>query len=88
LDADALPAVAAAPPSERDLLGCVQWLCGMPAGHQPLIATVLAAQRADGSWPIWPWVTGAGDPKPFWGSPAITTALAVESLARQTRLNE
>jgi hypothetical protein len=46
-----------------------------------LIGAVLAAQSADGAWPVRPWVTAAGKPKPFWGSPAITTALAIEALA-------
>jgi hypothetical protein len=54
----------------------------MPRLDDELIATVLAAQRSDGSWPIWPWVTGAIVPRTYWGSPAVTTALAVEALSR------
>ncbi len=78
---DALPHIATAVPAEADLMGCVQWLCGMRTPNIKLIDAVLAAQHADGSWPIRPWVTGAGQPRPFWGSSAITTALAVEALA-------
>jgi Prenyltransferase and squalene oxidase repeat len=77
-----LPSSAMASPKTSDLIGCVQWLCAMPKSDAALIAGVLCAQRADGSWPLWPWVTGAGNPKPFWGCPAITTALAVEALCR------
>jgi hypothetical protein len=75
------PPQLAARPHEADLLGCIQWQCGMQKSDAGLIGAVLAAQSADGSWPIRAWVTGAGKPKPFWGSPAITTALAVEALA-------
>jgi hypothetical protein len=80
LDPSALPPAAVARPEPRDLLGAAQWLCGMSEHAPELIAGLLAAQRADGSWPLWPWVTGAGNPRPFWGSAAITTALAVEAL--------
>ena len=78
---DALPSFATAAPAETDLMGCVQWLCGMQKAHMKRVDAVLAAQQVDGSWPIRPWVTGAGQPRPFWGSSAITTALAVEALA-------
>lgn len=47
--------------------------------HAGLIEAVLAAQREDGSWQLWPWV---GEGKPFWASAAITTALALEALCR------
>jgi hypothetical protein len=46
-----------------------------------LIDAVLAAQRPDGRWPIRPWCTGAGHPVPYWGSSAVSTALALEALA-------
>jgi hypothetical protein len=78
LEQNALPPQATACPQANDLIGSVQWLCAMPEPAPALIA----AQRADGSWPLWPWVTGAGNPKPFWGSAAITTALALEALCR------
>ncbi len=82
LEQNALPPLAIACPQTNDLLGCAQWLCAMPEPNAALTTGVLAAQRADGSWPLWPWVTGAGNPKPFWGSAAITTALAIEGLCR------
>ena len=81
LGSDTLPPIATALPAETALIGCVQWLCGTRKANSKLIAAVLAAQQADGSWPIRPWVTGAGRPRPFWGSSALTTALAVEALA-------
>jgi hypothetical protein len=84
LDLDALPSLAIARPREAGLLGCVQWLCAMPVPDVALIDAVLAAQGTDGSWPVWPWVTAAENPKPLWGSAAITTALAVEALARHS----
>jgi len=78
----AFPLAATMRPQANDLLGCLRWLCGMPNIDADLCGTVLRAQSPDGSWPIVPWVTGAGTPRPFWGSPAITTALALEGLSR------
>jgi hypothetical protein len=77
---DQLPEVATARPPAGDLIASVQWLCASPAADAELIDAVLAAQRPDGRWPITPWVTGVGTPQPFWGGPAITTALALEAL--------
>jgi hypothetical protein len=85
LDVNALPALVTARPKANDVLGCAQWLCAMPEGDESLIAALLAAQRPDGAWPIWPWVMAAETPKPYWGSPAITTALALEALGRHAR---
>jgi hypothetical protein len=82
LSLDGLPAAATARPPVADLLGCVRWLCGMPAVDEETLAVILQAQRPDGSWPIAPWVTAVGQPNPFWGSPAVTTALALEALTR------
>jgi len=79
---DQLPAVATTRPRPDDLIASVQWLCASPTADAELIDAVLGAQRPDGRWPIGPWVTGVGNPQPFWGSPAITTALALEALAR------
>ena len=81
-----LPPVAAARPQADDLVGYAQWLCALPDSEGGLTAPVLAAQRPDGSWPTSDWVTGESTPKPFWGSSAVTTALAVEALARHARL--
>lgn len=80
LDPAILSAAVIARPHARDLLGCAQWLCGLRHPDQERIAALLAAQRADGAWPIWPWVTGEGSPKQYWGSPAVTTALVLEAL--------
>lgn len=82
LEQEALPAAAIARPPPKDLIGCIQWLCAAPKCDAPLVDSVLAAQRDDGSWPLWPWVTG--EAMPFWGSAAITTALALEALCRYT----
>ena len=75
-----LPPIAAAPPPTADLMGCVEWLCAMPEHDPEMLTAVLAAQRPDGSWPIANWVTAVGRPTPYWGSPALTTAFAIEAL--------
>ena len=79
---DRLPTVATARPPADDLIGSAQWLCASPTADAGLVDAVLGAQQPDGRWRIGPWVTGAGTPQPFWGSPAITTALALEALTR------
>jgi hypothetical protein len=73
-------------PQANNLIGTIQWLCAMPKSDPELISRVLAAQRADGAWPLWPWVTGGGNLTPYWGSAAVTTALAIEALSRQAGL--
>lgn len=80
LDPGALPPAASAPPDARDVLACVEWLCGLRRSDPKLVARVLAAQEPDGTWPAWPWVTAVGSPKPLWGSAAVSTALALEAL--------
>lgn len=75
---EAWPANVAAPP--KDGLGLIQWFAATGREGERIIPRLLGAQRPDGSWRIAPWVTGAGVPTPFWGSPAITTALAIEAL--------
>jgi hypothetical protein len=88
LDPTLLPPFVTARPLPKYLLACVQWLCGMAERDDERIAVVLAAQSENGAWPIWPWVTGDGrDPKQYWGSAAITTALAIEALDRHSRLH-
>jgi hypothetical protein len=82
MDIGALPAAATARPEPADLIGAVQWLCATGVRDEALIAAVLAARSPDGSWPIRPWVTGVARPKPYWGSAAVTTALAIEGLRR------
>jgi hypothetical protein len=77
-----LPRIATLEPEPADLLGCAQFLCASPQPHPALAEAVLRAQRPDGSWPVFPWVTAQESPRPFWGSPAVTTALAIEALAR------
>jgi hypothetical protein len=83
-DLAALPPAATARPPPDNLIGAVQWLSGMPNDDDALKAAVLDAQRADGSWPAWAWVTGEARPKPYWASAAITTALAIEALKCHT----
>jgi hypothetical protein len=83
LEWQALPAAATARPHPKDLLGAAQWLCGTPEPDAELVAALLAAQHPGGYWPLWPWVMAQEIPQPFWGSAAITTALAVEALDRQ-----
>lgn len=84
LDPAALPRAAIARPQPNDLLGCIQWLCAVPKPDAALLERVLVSQRDDGCWPLWPWVTG--EAMPYWGSVAMTTALAVEALARHAGL--
>ena len=43
------------------------------------VAALMSSQRPDGSWPRYSFY---GGPSEFWGSDELTTALAVESLAR------
>jgi hypothetical protein len=76
----AWPPIAAAPP--KDGLGLLQWFTATGRYHDRVVPLLLGLQRADGSWPVAPWVTGVRVPS--WGCPAISTALAVEALlARQ-----
>ncbi len=82
LDLDKLPPTLTAPPPRDDLLGGLRWLCASPRSDPGLLKIVLGKQQPDGAWPIVPWVTAAETPKPFWGSPAVTTALAIEALRR------
>ena len=84
LDLAALPSALAAPPPGSDLLGCLRCLCASPRSDIRLLKVVLEAQQPDGAWPIVPWVTAAETPRPYWGSPAVTTALAIEALRRHT----
>jgi hypothetical protein len=75
-----LPASLAARPSAEGLLPTAQWLSLCRRWDEDAVERVLAAQTADGSWPIEAWFTGAGTPKPVWGSQAISTALCLEAL--------
>lgn len=78
LDPQCLPRTASVRPGSGDLIGSIQWLCAGHVGDQPVTERVLAAQRADGSWPPLAWVKGVG--VPYWGSAAVSTALAIEAL--------
>jgi hypothetical protein len=80
----ALPASLAARPSSKGLLPTAQWLSLCLRWDEDAVERVLAAQAADGSWPIEPWFTGAGKPRPVWGSPTISTALCLEALKEAT----
>ena len=82
LDLQGLPPMLTAPPSRDDLLGVLRYLCAATRPDVSLLQVVIDAQRSDGAWPIVPWVTAAETPRPFWGSPAVTTALAIEALRR------
>jgi 4-hydroxybenzoate polyprenyltransferase len=81
---DVLHPAAAAKPPPSQFLACAQWLCAARGGDRALTTCVLRAQLEDGSWPVAPWVTAEEDPKPFWGSPAVSTALAIEALGRHS----
>lgn len=70
------PPIVAAPPT--DGLGYIQWFTATGRHRDRLVPRLLASQREDGSWPIAAWVTGVNVPS--WGSPTVTTALAVEAL--------
>ena len=77
-----LPAeVTARPRLDREVLPSAQWLTAVRYDDAELIHHVLAAQGQDGSWSTEAWFTGAGNPVPVWGSPAISTALCIEALA-------
>jgi len=78
LPPDLLPPAASATPPARYVLAAMQWLCGMRRHDAELMNAVLAAQRPDGSWPPRPWCRNIEGG--VWGSPAVTTALAVEML--------
>jgi hypothetical protein len=76
----ALPASLAARPRSEGLLPTAQWLSLCRRWDDDAVERVLAAQAADGSWPIEAWFTGVATPKPVWGSQAISTALCLEAL--------
>jgi hypothetical protein len=86
LDLSVLSPAISTPPPAIDLLGAIQWLCAAPATEPKLIDEILRSQRSDGGWSIYPWVTAQRAPRPYWGSPAVTTALAIEALDRMTKL--
>jgi hypothetical protein len=85
LDLRLLPPAVTLPPSTQHPLAIMQWLSTVQTAEPKLIDAILKCQREDGSWPIFPWVTAQLNPRPFWGSPAITTALAIEALAHITK---
>lgn len=70
------PPVVASPPP--DALGALQWFIATGRHHDRMVPRILQVQQPDGSWPISTWVTGRR--LPSWGSPAVTTSLAVEAL--------
>jgi hypothetical protein len=47
---------------------------------EPVLVELLRTQQADGSWPA--WAAWAGFPPNYDGSPALTTALALEALGK------
>ncbi len=83
-----LPASLTARPSDHGFLPTAQWLSTCRRWDEDAIDRVLAAQTADGSWPIEAWFTGVATPKPVWGSPAISTALCLEALREAMALAE
>ncbi len=80
LDPTGLAPRVRARPGRGDLIGTIQWLCAGHAGDPEATRRVLAAQRPDGSWPALAWVRAVGLPTSYWGSAAVTTALAIEAL--------
>jgi hypothetical protein len=74
-------ALLARPSSANGVLPAAQWLSTVRHWDPDLIDDLLTAQAQDGSWSTEPWFTGAGNPVPVWGSPAISTALCVEALS-------
>ena len=75
-----LPEVSTNKPPVSKLLACIQWICGTGLYDENIVQQILDSQNKEGVWPIRPWVTGTGNPKPMWGSPAVTTSLAIEAL--------
>ncbi|MFI4925674.1 MAG: hypothetical protein ACHQJ7_11115 [Vicinamibacteria bacterium] len=78
---DRLPSVTTAQPPPGDVLGCAQWILGTGRRDPVTIDAIVNAQRGDGSWPRLPWCKAAQRPVPYWGSEAVTTAIAIEALA-------
>lgn len=56
------------------------------AAVEPYVSLLLDAQGDDGGWPI--WAAWAGFPPNYDGSPALTTALALEALGKWLRRHE
>jgi hypothetical protein len=79
-----MPASLTARPNDRGFLPTAQWLSACRQWDEDAIEKVLAAQHADGSWPVEAWFTGVATPKPVWGSQAISTALCLEALGEVT----
>ncbi len=77
-----LPAGLRRPPEAGDAADVAQHLAAQPDQDPRLVGALLALQRPDGSWPVAPWVRAVGEPTPLWGSAAVSTALALEALAR------
>lgn len=78
-----LPAGLHRPPKTSDAAAIAQHLAAQPKQDPVLVGALLALQRPDGSWPAAPWVRAVGKPTPLWGSAAVSTALALEALARE-----
>lgn len=78
------------PPAEAlgEALALAAWSglgeCGEPVPE--LRAALLSRQRADGSWPEGPFFRGPGPS--YFGSPELTTAIAVQALDRHRRTCE
>jgi len=89
--APAMPALGAAalalpgPPAELEpfrlaCLAAALLAAGAPGAAAPHLAALLAAQRPDGSWPI--AAAYSGYPPHHDGSPALTTAIALDAIGR------
>ena len=78
----ALPSleVPADPLDEALALGVAVQLESCGDAERALAARLAAGQRADGSWPARPFFRGPGPS--YFGSPALTTAMAAEALAK------
>jgi hypothetical protein len=67
-------------PFELACLAAALLALGAPEPARPHLAALLGAQRPDGSWPA--AAAYSGYPPHFDGSPAFTTAIALDALAR------
>ncbi|HMQ33940.1 MAG TPA: hypothetical protein PKD53_24625, partial [Chloroflexaceae bacterium] len=73
-------AVGAGEPFQLACAAAAMLALGDAGGARPLLGALLAAQGADGAWPI--GLAYTGYPPYFAGAPGLTTAIALDALGR------
>lgn len=76
-------ALAVATPFQLACAAAARLALGDGADARPLLGALLAAQGADGGWPI--GLAYTGYPPYFAGSPGLTTSIALDALGRALR---